>query len=426
MWDRLRRFALLGFPLLLLAPLGASAVVPPTVLTATPGLMGRSIGRFTIRFSEAMTPIGKQRPAPIAMACPTPGKGRWTDASTYVWEYDQVLPAGSTCHATLAAGLKTLAGRAVTGTRAFTIDGGGPYAAMILPHEGNEDIEEDQAFLVVPNGPVDRASVAAGAYCAVDGIGERIAIDIVPQPMVDRVVAGLSKYTRDELLEAATADGNAPEGAAAIAAAKARIMAVKCRRPLPPGHDMSVVWGASIRSAAGRTAGSDQRFDYSVRKEFSARLTCGRVNPQAGCDPVEAMKVEFSAPVPRARALAVRLEAAGRSIAPIDDGHEPTLSTLKFKPPLPPGTTAKLVMPAGLTDFSGRPLSNARRFPLDVAIDQPPPLVKFAAPFGILEAKQGGVLPVTVRGVEPELGEAVQAIGGGAARIGGDDDGASA
>ena len=426
MWDRLRRFALLSFPLLLLAPLGASAVVPPTVLTATPGLSGRAIGRFTIRFSEAMTPLGKQRAAAIAMACPTPGKGRWTDASTYVWEYDQVLPAGSTCHATLAAGLKTLAGRAVTGTRAFTIDGGGPYAAMILPREGNEDIEEDQAFLVVPNGPVDRASVAAGAYCAVDGIGERIAVDIVPQPMVDRVVAGLSKYTRDELLEAATADGNAPEGAAAIAAAKARIMAVKCRRPLPPGHDMSVVWGASIRSPAGRTAGSDQRFDYSVRKDFSARLTCGRVNPQAGCDPVEAMKVEFSAPVPRARALAVRLEAAGRSIAPIDDGHEPTLSTLKFKPPLPPGTTARLVMPAGLTDFSGRPLSNARRFPLDVAIDQPPPLVKFAAPFGILEAKQGGVLPVTVRGVEPELGEAVQAIGGGAARIDGNDDGAVA
>lgn len=421
MRDWLKRFAFYTVPLALLAPLGASAVTPPTVLTATPGLMNRQIGRFTMRFSEPMTPLGKQRPSPIAMACPTSGKGRWTDPATFVWEYDKALEAGTTCHATLVAGLKTLGGRLVTGARSFTIDSGGPYAAMILPNEGNDEIEEDQAFLVVPNGPVDRASVAAGAYCAVDGIGERIAVDLLPQATVQRVVDSLSKYRRDEMIEAVSPDNDTPKDAAGQKAALAHVVGLKCRRPLPPGHDMAVVWGASIRSAAGRTAGSDQRFDYSVRKEFSARLTCGRTNPQAGCDPVEPVKVEFSAPVPRAKALAVRLEAAGRSFAPIDDGHEATLSTLKFKPPLPPSTVAKLVMPAGLADFSGRPLANARRFPLDVAIDQPPPLVKFAAPFGILEAKQGGVLPVTVRGVEPALGEAVHAIGGGAARVDGDD-----
>jgi uncharacterized protein YfaS (alpha-2-macroglobulin family) len=417
----LRRFAFYTVPLLLLAPLGVSALTPPTVLTATPGLMGRSIGRFTLRFSEAMTPLGKQRPSPIAMACGTSGKGRWTDPATFVWEYDKVLEAGTACHATLAAGLKTLAGRLVTGTRSFTIDSGGPYAAMVLPRDGDDEIEEDQAFLVVPNGAVDRASVAAGAYCAVDGIGERIAVDLLPQPLVARVVGGMERYRRDELLAAATDDGNTPETPAARTAATGRVLGLKCRRPLPPGHDMALVWGASIRSPAGRTAGADQRFDYGVRKEFSARLTCGRTNPQAGCDPVEPVKVEFSAPVPRAQALAVRLEAGGRSFAPVNDGHDATLSTLKFRPPLPPSTVAKLTMPANLTDFSGRPLANARRFPLDVAIDQPPPLVKFAAPFGILEAKQGGVLPVTVRGVEPALGEAVQTIGGATARVEGDD-----
>ena len=50
MRDWLKRFGLL-VPLALLAPLGASAVTPPTVLTATPGLMNRQIGRFTLRFS---------------------------------------------------------------------------------------------------------------------------------------------------------------------------------------------------------------------------------------------------------------------------------------------------------------------------------------------------------------------------------------
>jgi uncharacterized protein YfaS (alpha-2-macroglobulin family) len=434
MRDWLKRFAFVSVPLLLLAPLAAPAIAPPTVVTATPGLNGRAIARFTIRFSETMTPLGKQAAAPIAMRCTTPGSGRWTDPSTYVWEFDKSLPPSTTCQATLKPGLKTLSGRAVTGKSSFSIDGGGPYAAMVLPPEGDDDIEEDQAFLVAPNGPVDRASVLTGAYCAVDGIGERIAVDLLPQPVVAKVVASLSEYRRSELARAISGseeDGaiaglvagrdDGPKAKAAKQAALARVIGLKCRRPLPPGHDMALVWGASVRAPNGRTAGSDQRFDYTVRKEFSARLTCGRVNPQAGCDPVEPVKVEFTAEVPRAKALAVRLEAGGRSFAPIDEGHEATLSTLKFKPPLPPGTTAKLVMPAGLTDESGRVLSNARRFPLDVAIDQPPPLVKFAAPFGILEAKQGGILPVTVRGVEPELGEAVQAVGGGAARIDGDD-----
>ena len=421
MRQRSKRLACLAVLAGLLLPLGASAVTPPTVLSASPGLDGRAIARFTLRFSEAMTPLGAQRPAPIAMACETKGSGRWVDSTTYVWEYEKALPAGSTCKATLLPGARTLAGRALTGTRSFTIDASGPYVLDILPTDGDEDIEEDQAFLVAPNGAVDRASVATGAYCAVEGIGERIAVDVVAPATVEHVVLSLSRYERDRLLAAVSDDGEAPDDAAAQKAAAAKVIGLKCRRPLPPGHDMSLVWGASIRSPSGRLAGGDQRFDYSVRKEFSARLSCGRVNPQAGCDPVEPIKVEFSAPVPRAQALAVRIEAAGQSIAPVDEDKDESLSTLRFKPPLPPGTMAKLVVPAGLRDRSGRPLANARRFPLEFAIDQPPPLVKFAAPFGILEAKQGGVLPVTVRGVEPALAQSVQAIGGNAARIDGDE-----
>src|SRR5690606_13990042 len=79
------------------------------------------------------------------------------------------------------------------------------------------------------------------------------------------------------------------------------------------------------------------------------------------------------------------------------------VSDVKFASPLPASTDAKLVMPAGIKDESGRVLANAERFPLDVRFDEAPPLVKFAAPFGIIEAKEGGVLPVTVRNVEDGL-----------------------
>ena len=55
--------------------------------------------------------------------------------------------------------------------------------------------------------------------------------------------------------------------------------------------------------------------------------------------------------------------------------------------------------------------------PLDVRVDEAPPLVKFAANFGIVEAKEGGVLPVTVRAVEPALARRVEKVSGEMLRV---------
>jgi hypothetical protein len=404
--------------LLILAPITASADTPPVVVTATAGNDGAAITRFTLRFSDPMAPLGRGS-APIDMKCDVAGAGRWTDPATYVWEFDKPLPGGTTCTAELKDRLETLAGDAVMGTRSFAIDGGGPYPRSLLPAGGWDWIDEDQTFILAVNGPVDRASVARGAYCAVDGIGERIAVDLLPADTAERVLAGLGdRWARRSFLEEAGLPGDLPAEAKDRALALANVVALKCRRPLPPGRDVALVWGKSIRSPAGRLAGEERRYDFTVRKEFSARLSCSRVNADAGCNPIERIKVEFSAPVPRAQALAVRRDVGGgKLLAPKDEGREPTLSEIEFKPPLPPAITARLIMPADIKDDTGRPLANARRFPLDFAIAATPPLVKFAAPFGILETKQGGILPVTVRGVEPELDQGVSAIGGASARI---------
>jgi uncharacterized protein YfaS (alpha-2-macroglobulin family) len=408
--------------LLLLSPLTASAVAPPRVVDAVNGTEGRSITRFTLRFSDPMVSLGGQDQPPLEMDCPIPGKGRWLDPAAFVWEYDKPLPGSTTCRAVLKRGLKALAGGLIQGKRSFTIDSGGPFAAAILPGDGEENIEEDQGFLIASNGPVDRASVATGAYCAVDGIGERIAVDLLSPAAVDLVLRNMKDWRRDDFLQSAGLDAELPSSGAARQAVLASITGIKCRRPLPPGRDMAVVWGASIRSPNGRTAGEDHRFDFSVRPEFRAKLSCSRVNARSGCSPIEVIKVEFSAPVPRASALAARLEVeGGGSLAPMKSGNEGALSEIKFKPSFPPLTIAHLTLPSDLRDESGRTLTNARRFPLEVAIADAPRLVKFAAPFGILEAKEGGVLPVTVRGVEPALAQAVKGIGGSTARIDGDD-----
>src|SRR3546814_19071437 len=85
------------------------------------------------------------------------------------------------------------------------------------------------------------------------------------------------------------------------------------------------------------------------------------------------------------------------------DRNDPWLTEVHFAGPLPQNVDATLALPEGVTDQSGRTLQNQANFPLKFHIDRAPPLVKFAAPFGILEAGEGGVLPVPVRGVEAPL-----------------------
>jgi hypothetical protein len=97
---------------------------------------------------------------------------------------------------------------------------------------------------------------------------------------------------------------------------------------------MALVWGKDIAGAGGRTAGTDQRFDFTVRKPFAARFECSRVNPQAGCNPVRDAWVRFSAPVPKALAEAVRITLPdGKQLSPIftdDDKNRAAVADLKF------------------------------------------------------------------------------------------------
>ncbi len=423
--------ARLGVLALIAAPLGAIAALGsnnPQVEMATPGVGNGAIERFTARFNMPMVPLGDPRAAsPFTVDCPVGGEGRWVDQQTFVHEFATPLPGGVTCKFTLRDGLKSLSGYEVQGQRAFTVDSGGPIARSVLPSRYGSEIEEDQVFLVAANLAPDRASVAANAYCSVDGIGEKIPVDVLPADVAPKLVAdlGTDRWEMQSFLSEAGLPQALPAKAEDRAQALASVVALKCRRPLPPGRDMALVWSKDIKSASGRAAGTDQRFDFSVRKPFAARFECSRVNPQAGCNPVQDAWVRFSAPIPKAQAEAVRIKLPdGKELTPVfsdDDKKKAAVADLKFKAPLPSATTAKLVLPADVADESGRKLSNAERFPLDVKFDAPPPLVKFAANFGILEAKEGGVLPVSVRNVEAQLDGSQMAVGGQSLRVQGGD-----
>ena len=422
----------LVLPALALLPLAAQGDTPPQVVLATPGTGGASSGavdRFTLRFSEAMVPLGDPRAKAAATSdCPGAGPGRWADQQTFVIEFGKPLPGGLTCNVKLRPGLATLRGGRIQGKTSFAIDTGGPSVlAVLAPGYGDDEIDEDQVFLVATNVPANPASVGAKASCAVDGIGEAAAVDVLPASVVDQILDGLGKddYRRSSFLSDAQVGDDLPSDAVARRNALRTVMALKCRRPLPPKHDMSLVWPGTIVSLAGKPAGRDQRYDFTVREAFAANFECGRVNGKAACNPITEAHVRFSAPVDRAVATQVRLRFADGTVrAPtVDDDQKNAaqVSDLDFAGGFPADSTAQVILPAGIKDLSGRPLANAVRFPLAVRFAPPPPLVKFAAAFGIIEASEGASLPVTVRAVEPSLAGKAVSIAGQSQRVADDD-----
>ncbi len=418
---------------LTLAMAATAADTVPQVTLATPGSSGTGEGtitRFTLRFSEDMVALGDPRAAaPATNDCKRPSTGRWVDTRTWVLEFDKPLPGGLRCHVELRQGLLTARGVAVTGNDRFAIDTGGPSARAVLAGGIGGGIEEEQVFLVATNVAADRASVGRYGYCAVDGIGEKIPLDVLPRATATEILTGLGdgNWSRQSFTYDAGLPLHMPAAGADREALLDRIVPVKCRRPLPPGRDMALVWDARIAQAgvSGRTAGRDQRFDYDVRPAFTAKMSCSRVNPQAGCNPIKDVTLRFTAPVARDTALAAKLTTAnGKTIAARvddDDRNDTYLTQVRFAGPLPQNVDATLILPGGVTDQSGRALLNAANFPLKFHIDRTPPLVKFAAEFGILEASEGGVLPVTVRGVEASLVQKNLKMPAATLRVGDDD-----
>lgn len=415
---------------LALLPVAAVGEQAPQVTLAVPGSgdpRSGAIERFTLRFSEAMAPLGDPRATPPAkLECPAAATGRWVDQQTYVFEFEKALPGGLSCAVTLRDGLASARGVSIGGTRRFTIDTGGPSARAVLAG-GYGDIEEDQVFLVAANVAPDPRTVSTYGYCAVDGVGERIALDVLPAAVSEKIITGLGQnnWYLSNFMDNAGLPATLPKASADKAKMLSQIVAVQCRRPLPPGRDVALVWDAHIADRAGKAAGRDQRFDFTVRKAFTARFECSRVNPRAGCNPVQDAWVRFSAPVPRASALATKLTLADGSAreASLTDSDKSAgeISEVRFKGPFPESAAATVALPADMKDVSGRALENGARFPLKVGFDRMPPLVKFAAPFGIVEAKEGGVLPVTVRAVEPQLARRVAAVSGASLRVDGAD-----
>jgi len=359
----------------------------PSVEVFSPQGTVKGVRQVSVRFSEQMVPFGDPRGLidPFDMDCPEKGTSRWADGKNWIFDFEEDLPAGIRCEFRLKPGLKSLSGKEITGQKIFSFSTGGPSIKTSFPHEGSTWIDEEQIFILTLDAETDEASVIRHVAFSVEGIQDHIGI---------RIIEG---KTREGILKARYRYGTPPH---------LPMILIQSKQRFPSKAKISLVWGKGVMSKTGVATDQDQILRYQSRKPFSVEFHCERENPRAGCIPVTPMALNFSEPIPKEQANKIVLKGPdGKTWKPqLEDSRETKLiNHVSFRGPFPENTDFIIALPPGVKDDSGRPLTNANKFPLTIRTDKHPSLAKFSARFGILELKAEPMLPVTLRNLEPEV-----------------------
>lgn len=396
--------------LLALLP-GLPASAQSSVVAFSPTGTVKGVRQVHARFSAQMVPFGDPRPAdPFTIDCPEKGSGRWADGKNWSYDFERDLPAGVVCRFILQAGLKDLAGQNVTGDAAYRFSTGGPAIVDAIPRDGHSAIDENQVFMLGLDAVADEASIAAHAYCRADGINEKIGVRLLQGKEREQAMAIRKNFVDRYLIIYFKARGIEWKAGLPLKSHGAQALplsVLQCKRSFPANTKVTLVWDAGIATESGVASDQAQTLSFKTRPDFTAKWSCERANAKAQCIPFLPVRLDFSAPVKADDARAMTLTSSkGVKFKPVigkSDERAEYVSSIGFEGPLPESTSFTLSLPAKLKDDAGRALMNQSRFPMTVRTDEAPPLVKFPASFGILEARGDRLLPVTVRSVEANL-----------------------
>jgi hypothetical protein len=366
-------------------PAVAADATPARVETFSPEGTVKGVRQVRARFSRPMVPFGDPTATrdPFERDCQQKGASRWVDDRGWVFDFEADLPAGVRCTFTLRPGLRALSGAPAGGALKFSFSTGGPAVRYVVPGGGR--ITEDQAFLLKLDAAAEAASVERFVSFAVSGLHDAVGVRIVEGAEREAILTALDEKPAD------------PQN-----------LVLEARQRFAPDAKVVLRWGRGVRTPSGVATDAAQTFRFETRKPFTAVIRCERENARADCLPITPLRVAFSAPVAWARVAGLELREATTSSPRVwkaersdaTDG-DPLVDSVEFAGPFPERATLTLALPQDLTDDSGRSLTSPGG--LEVRIAPLPPLAKFAARFGILESKAGGVLPVTLRSVEAEL-----------------------
>lgn len=359
------------------------------VVSFSPEGLVKNVRQVKVRFSEPMIPMGdpQDHVQPFIINCTVTGSGKWEDSTNWVYDFDKDLPGGIRAEFKLRPGLKTYGGKTVAGQNVFTFNTGGPSIKNSLPYNGDNSIEEEQFFVLALDCPADEASIVRSVYFQISGVEEKVGV---------RVIKG--KARANSLKARRYSMRRTPDN---------RMVVLQARRRFPNEAKVELVWSKDLPSSAGLHNNEDQVLSFEVRPVFSAEVHCQRINAKSPCIPITSVGLNFSAPVAWNKIKQAFLQEPGGkkhfASRDRDDNSNDYVQYISFEGPFPEKATLNLILPAQLKDDAGRPLSNQSHFPLNLEMDEYPPLVKFAADFGILELNANPALPVTVRNVEPQI-----------------------
>ena len=354
----------------------------------TPAGTVKRVRQVQVRFSEPMVPFGDLRDVaqPFNITCSEPGTPRWVDDRNWVYDFDHDLPAGVRCGFQVRNGLRSLAGKDIGGQRSFAFSTGGPAILFSTPYEGSRSIDENQIFILQLDSEATEASVLEHVSFAIDGIANRIAVNIVSGSERAEIIKESFRYYR-----------TLPQ----------YLLLIQARQKFPARTRVNLIWGRGVASPSGVATDQDQVLPFVTRAPFAAIFHCQRENPESACIPITSMWVNFTAPVPASVVNKVILKGAdGRQWRPQASNNQESTDfaqSAQFNGPFPERSTFTVELPPGIKDDAGRELTNTNEYPLTVRTDEYPPLAKFAAPFGIIELKGSPLLPVTLRNVEPSV-----------------------
>ena len=356
------------------------------------------VRQVVVKFDQGAVNFGDPKAAsPVSINCSdaqaSKGSGRWISEREWAYEFENDLPPGVRCTVQVASSFKGPKAESITGTAKYAFNTGGPFVRRISPSPGNR-IDEEQFFVMQLNGAAVPATVTNNIWCAIEGVGERVAV---------KMIAG---GQRIDLLKAIGYEKEAN-------ADPDRFITFACNRRLNPSGNVSIVYSKGVATASGVANNVEKRFNYKVREPFKVGFTCERESAQSACLPISNMTLRFNAPVTSKMALGIVIKGPKDSYKPeVDksDGEDSAINSVTFKGPFPEDSDFRVELPKGFVDASGRTLENAASFPLSTKTGGQPPLAKFAASsFGVVErfAEPGtstfALLPVTVRNVETDL-----------------------
>ncbi len=343
----------------------------------TPQGFVKSVQQVRIEFVQPMVKFGDiKSEAPAQSSCFKEGQGRWVDTKNWVYDFKESLPGGRSCTVTVLG-------------KSYQFNTGGPHIKGTFPR-AYRPVDIQQNFVLMLDSAVKKESVAKSAYFVVEGLGDRIPVQIIDGSEAQRIKESAEKeykYDKDDF--------------------KGEFVVLKAQRNFPPGAHVSLVWSKEIQSPAGFSSQQDEAFEFSVAENFKVEFTCEREAPEKPCIPILAMRLYFNSSIAMKDAKGIFLETKDKkkiSATNLDeDASRDRVNNIEFKGPFPQNTEFQLFIPANIKDEDGRVLANANKFPLTVKTGENPSLLKFAAPFGVVEAGPEAAIPVTLRRVEKSL-----------------------